>query len=151
MPLHWKLTLPFLGLSLFAAQTVYSEHAQRELHQSSNRYFWWSYIRLDSDPLARRIPAPKASGNTTDNTTQWDLNEVRVDPGMLARLLIISAFPAFFVGAVVVACLALAGVSQVLSFMISMPLLISAWYYFVGLSIDRWNLRRIARHGVGAR
>ena len=151
MRLQWKLTLPLLGLILFAAQTLHSERARQKLHDSSRRYSWWSYVRLDSDPLAKRVAATTANGSTTDTATKWDLNEVQVNPGILARILIISAFPAFLVGGVVVACFALAGVSKILSFMILMPLLICAWYYFVGLSIDRWSLRRSTRQGASAR
>ena len=51
--------------------------------------------------------------------------------------LMISAIPAFAVGAIAVGGLGRLGISQVSSFMVLMPLLISTWYYALGLLIDR--------------
>jgi hypothetical protein len=36
------------------------------------------------------------------------------------------------------------GMNQILSFMISMPLLIFGWFYFVGWLLDRWSFKRLA-------
>jgi len=47
--------------------------------------------------------------------------------------LMISAIPAFAVGAIAVGGLGRLGISQVSSFMVLMPLLISTWYYALGL------------------
>jgi hypothetical protein len=49
-------------------------------------------------------------------------------------LLVLSAVPAFVVGAAIVRGLGQMGVSEITSFMISMPLLIVAWFYFIGLA-----------------
>jgi hypothetical protein len=54
----------------------------------------------------------------------WDLKDRWIDPGMAAEILMIAAFPAFAVSAVIVGGLGRLGVNQVWSFMISMPLLI---------------------------
>jgi hypothetical protein len=54
-----------------------------------------------------------------------------------AKFLMLSALPAFVFGTAVVRGLASLGVSEVWSFAIVMPLLISAWFYFVGWLIDR--------------
>jgi len=50
----------------------------------------------------------------------------------------LSALPAFVVGRAVVSGLARLGVSEVWSFAILMPVLVVAWFYFVGWLIDRW-------------
>lgn len=57
----------------------------------------------------------------------------------MARVLGLSALPAFLVGGVVTNSLARLGVSEVSSFMVSMPILIFTWYYFVGCLLDRWR------------
>jgi hypothetical protein len=49
----------------------------------------------------------------------------------------ISALPAFVVGAISVKALAHLGISEVWSFVILMPFLIFAWFYFVGWLIER--------------
>ena len=54
----------------------------------------------------------------------------------------ISAFPAFIVGALIVSGLGRVGVNEVLSFMLLVPPLIFAWYYFLGWSVDRWRRKR---------
>lgn len=70
--------------------------------------------------------------------------DVWVDPGWLARCHVLSALPAFVVGVGIVRGLGRLGVSEVISFMISMPLLIFAWFYFVGWLLDRWRQKRRA-------
>jgi hypothetical protein len=52
------------------------------------------------------------------------------------------ALPAFAIGLFITFGLGKFGISEVLSFMISMPLLVSTWFYFVGWLIDRWRLKR---------
>ena len=69
---------------------------------------------------------------------------VLVEPGLLAKCLILSAVPGFLLGAGIVHSLSRLGVSEVTSFMISMPLLILVWFYFVGWLFDRWNRKRSA-------
>jgi hypothetical protein len=153
MRLHWRLVLPVVGLMLFTSETYHSVvRLNRETHQSPHRYFWWSSIRLDSDPLKPRTSiAPSCAAETT-NCTTWDLQQVWITPGLLARSLMISALPAFLAGAFLVSAGAHFGVSEVSSFMISMPLLIFTWYYFIGWLVDRWR-RKWAQplQGVGAR
>jgi hypothetical protein len=65
-----------------------------------------------------------------------------VTPGLLDRLLVYSALPAFLAGAAIVISLSKRGVDEVLTFMVSMPILLFGWYYFVGWLIDRWSHRR---------
>jgi hypothetical protein len=52
-------------------------------------------------------------------------------------LLELSAFPAFFACVAVIRGFGRFGVSEFASFMVSMPLLLFAWYYFLGWLIDR--------------
>jgi hypothetical protein len=126
-----------MGLSLFIALTHNSLRMNRDIQKRSpSRYFWWTSIRLDSDPLNRhpkRTTTPCKNGE--GNCANWELPPiVWVDPSCLAKFLMLSALPAFVFGTAVVRGL---GVSEVWSFAIVMPLLISAWFYFVGWLIDR--------------
>lgn len=143
MKLRWRLLLPVVGLLLFSFGS-YESFAHRVFPHS--RYFWWSSIRLDSDPLNKRFPAERPlCRNNADDSVDCALVDplgVYVNPGWLARFLFLTALPAFLLGAGVVGGLGRLGVSQLLSFMISMPLLICAWFYFVGWVVDRWLTRR---------
>jgi hypothetical protein len=56
----------------------------------------------------------------------------------------LSALPAFALGAVCVRSLAVVGINEVWSFAVLMPLLIFAWFYLVGALIDRWIGRRLS-------
>jgi hypothetical protein len=131
--MRWRLALPFIGLILFAGVTYRSLRIHRALG-SPSRYFWWSSIRLDSDPLDKKPHSPVSTG--------WDLRNMWVDPGWVDQLLFVSALPAFAAGAIVVSGLGRLGISEVSSFMISVPLFIFAWYYFLGWLIQRWTCKR---------
>jgi hypothetical protein len=72
----------------------------------------------------------------------WDPVSIWVDPGWLAKMLMVSALPAFAIGALIVGGLGRLGTNEVWTFMISMPILICAWYYLVGWLVDRWAFRR---------
>jgi hypothetical protein len=128
MRVRWKVVLPFCGLVLFAVVTYRSIVENRALVHNDGRYFFWSGLRLDSDPLKQH------SESLGDPLDVW------VDPGCVTRCLIISALPAFLVSAAAVQGLAKLGISEVLTFMVFAPLLILAWFYFFG-----WILDRLAR------
>jgi hypothetical protein len=140
---RWQLILPVVGLLLFAGESYISLRNNREAQKTPSRYFWWVSIRLDSDPLSQRpqvaIPCKDAQGDCVS----WDPVSLWVEPGLLAEALMLSALPAFVVGAFVVATLGRFGVSEVSSFMVTMPLLICAWYWVVGWLIDRWRFKRL--------
>jgi hypothetical protein len=148
MPKRWRIALPCIGLSLFIALTHGSLRMNREIQKRSpSQYFWWTSIRLDSDPLNRH---PKSTTtpckNGEENCVNWELPPiVWVDPSWAAKFLMLSALPAFVVGTAAVRGLASLGVSEVWSFAIVMPLLILAWFYFVGWLIDRWVHKRSQR------
>lgn len=57
--------------------------------------------------------------------------------------LMVSALPAIAVAKLIVAGLGCFGVNQIWSFMVSMPLLLSAWYFFLGWLVDRWKFKRL--------
>jgi len=73
-----------------------------------------------------------------------DPEYILVEPGLTAKCLVIFALPAFLVGLAIVVGLARLGVNQVLSFMVSMPPLIFAWFYFLGWLVDRRRAKRLA-------
>jgi hypothetical protein len=137
--MRWRLVLPVIGFVLFAGVTYDSFTLNRPVHRNG-QYFWWSFISLDSDPLNERHqdPCDGREGCVASWDSRW------IEPGPLALLLVFSAFPAFFVGAIVFHELGRLGVSEVASFFVSMPLLISAWYYFIGWLVDRWRGRHRA-------
>jgi hypothetical protein len=132
-----RLILPIVGLFLFAAETRHSVRTNREGHSPSNRYFWWSFIPLDSDPKSKhpRVPTPCKTGEK--NCTTWELPNIWVDPGWLSKWFMLSAAPAFVVEGLILGGLGHLGINQVWAFMISMPMLVFAWYYLVGWLIDR--------------
>ena len=138
--MRFKLIFPTIGLLLFAGVT-YSSYRGWQIQSTTGRYFWWSSLRLDSDPLNKRLAARCSNGEA--NCASWDLlQDTWGDPGWIAKGLMVSALPAFMVGAVIVHGLGHLGVNEVWSFLTSMPVLISAWYYFIGWLLDRFKSRR---------
>jgi hypothetical protein len=147
--MRWRLILPILGLTLFAFVS-YRSFRNPVLRSANGRYFWWGTIRLDTDPLNKRhlVSPCKENPNTAEACIDWDdLEYFSASPGLLAALLAFSALPAFIAGLVIVTVLGRFGISQVSSFMVSMPLLLAAWYYFVGWLIDRRRSKRSANLG----
>ena len=142
MRMPWRLILPILGISLFAFVSYHPP-----LRPANSRYFWWSTVRLDADSLNKRPHAPKPCEGKTEVCIDWDDMVWDLHPGWQANLLMLSALPAFIASLVIVTVLGRFGVSQVASFMVSMPLLLAAWYYFVGWRIDRRRSKRSAQPG----
>jgi hypothetical protein len=129
MQQRWRIVLPVAGLLLFSGVS-YNSWRMRETQRTPTRYFWWSYIPLDSDPT-----------NSRKEGADWEL-ERWAKPGW-GIFLVLSALPAFFVGGIAIGALGKLGVSQVSSFMFLMPVLIVAWYYFVGWLLDRRRHKRL--------
>ncbi|HKW63690.1 MAG TPA: hypothetical protein VJN89_14160 [Candidatus Acidoferrum sp.] len=121
--------MPAVGLLLFALE-AWESNRDSQFQPSPRRYYWWSFIQLDSDPLNRR-PHPQDQG--------WDLPYKIVDPGYLANFIYLSGLPAFAASALVLRALSRLGVSQALTFFISAPILLFTWYYFLGWLLDRWR------------
>lgn len=80
--------------------------------------------------------------NDGENCTSWDLSAIWVDPGWLVKCLMLSALPAFLLEAVILNVLGRLGINQIWCFLITMPLLILAWFYFVSWLIDRLIFQR---------
>ena len=141
MRARWRFILPVVALIAFGAESCLSLRLNRSLGTTPRRYYWWSSIRLDTDPLNKnpKVPAPCKSG---EEDCEWIPNFIWIDPGYLTESLMLLALPAFALGAISVSGLAHLGVSEVWSFMVLMPLFIIAWFYFVGWLIDRWVRKR---------
>ena len=145
MRMRWRLVLPLVGLFLFSIGSIGSFRFNRQILYGSGKYFWWSSIRLDRDPLNKHPRAMTPCNPATADCLGWDPVSIWVDPGWLAKALMISAFPAFVAGASIVGILGRFGVSQVVTFMIVMPPLICAWYYFVAWMFGYLMKRRRAK------
>src|SRR5262249_42229656 len=126
MRIRWRLILPTIGLLLFAGETRHS-YREWQIEPQPRRYFWWAFIRLDSDPLNRH-PHPLKKNNVKENNGGWELRGKIVDPGYLTQTSLLSGFPAFLLSKLIRNALSRFGISQVLSFMISTPILLAAWY-----------------------
>jgi hypothetical protein len=83
---RWRIVFPVFGLILFSAVSYCSYETRR----GPSKYFYWSLVRLDSDPA--------------NKDTNWDLTGADrwVDPESLDKILLFSALPAFIVGGVAV-------------------------------------------------
>lgn len=148
MRIRWSMILPIIGLVLFVAVSYRSMRDNHAPEDRPNKYYWWSSLRLDTDPLNQhpiapaKLPCPDGSANCAD----WELRAKWVTPGLLDRLLVFSAFPAFLAGTAIVAGLSKLGIDEVLTFFVSMPILLFVWYYLVGslieLLVDRWKQPR---------
>ncbi len=125
---------------MFAGLTYDSVRIDREINNNAGRYFWWLTLRLDSEPGNSQL-STSCNGANVD-CTSWDPAYLWVDIGWLAKALIFSAFPAFLVGGAIVGGFRRLGVSEVISFMISMPPLIASWYFLIGWLIDRYTGKR---------
>jgi hypothetical protein len=148
----WRISLLLLGLTVFALITYQSATQSREFnknagfHNGYERYFWWSSIRLDSDPLNRRAlsahPTCKDNPDGSKDCTFSDPVGIWIDPGWLVQGITIIALPAFLIGVRAVRVLGRLGVSELRTFMIFMPMLILGWLYLVGWLFDRWSIKR---------
>jgi hypothetical protein len=137
------MVLPICGLSIFALLTYQSFEFNR--HIPRGRYFWWSWERLDSDPLGKhpQLQVSEPCFNEETDCSPKQTIYIDIDPGWLVKGLTLVALPAFLIGIVIVRGMARLGVSEVVSFMFSMPLLIIAWFCFVGWLVDRWRAKRM--------
>jgi hypothetical protein len=127
MKTPWRWILPICGLVLFGAESVTSIRLNRQ-YGTTERYFYWSFIRLDSNPLGKNVREPS-------HVPIWG---IWIDPGYLTKALMFGALPALVGGMFIVKRLASLGVSEVSSFAVAMPLLIFAWLYFLGACLDHW-------------
>jgi hypothetical protein len=129
MKIRWRVALPCIGLLLFALISIQSF----QWRAPNSRYLRWSGISLDSQPRSQSRSACK---DGTENCSEWGSESI-VDPGVLGMALVVSALPAFFLDLLIVHAFRLMGLSDVYTFMISMPLLLGGWYYLLGRLVER--------------
>jgi hypothetical protein len=137
--MRWRLIVPVIGLTLFAGITVESLHRKRSYQKDPSRYLYWSSIRLDSNPLKMQPQSTTPCKDVEESCVGWDPVVQWVSPGLLPVIMMVSAWPVFFVGMRAVRALGHHGISEISSFMVVMPLLVAVWYYAIGWSIDRWK------------
>jgi len=140
----WRLVLPIVGILLFSLVSWHSFKVSGEIHQHfPNKYFYWSAIRLDTDPANRRN---WDVGKCRDNDENcWELRDTWVDPSFFDIFVLLTAFPVFVLGRLIVGFLGTMGINQLTSFMLLMPELLVIWFYFVGRMLDGWIQRRSKR------
>src|SRR5579863_4636046 len=142
MRIRWSGILSILGLILFAAVTYRSLPANEHERIAPRRYYWWSSLRLDSDPLNKNSAPAVPCAAEIPNCSSGEFPNTKIAPGWLEKSLVVTAFPAFLVGFAIVAGLSKLGVDEVLTFFVSMPILLFGWFYLVGWLIERWLDRR---------
>jgi hypothetical protein len=141
--MQWRWILPVAGLALFLLQSYDSLRKQPHF----GRYFYWFTLRLDSDPQNKSRPKePPDTPCRSDNEpcTGWVDEKFGVQPDWPRVLPILSALPAFICSWAIILALSRFGVSEILAFMTSMPVLIFVWYYFLGWLVDRSRIRKFA-------
>jgi len=143
------MALPIIGIILFSAASYHSLRRNQEIQRAPSRYFWWSAIRLDSDPANKRNWGATPCEGGKENCVGWDLRTIWVYPSLTEQFLMLSALPAFVVGEFAVRGLGRMGISQVSSFMFLMPVLIFAWYYLIGWLLE--SRLDVAARGCGGR
>jgi len=145
MPLRCCVILPVLGLVLFTVVTHKSMSINPPAETVPNKYYWWSSLRLDTDPLNRNPKPASPCEGRKDGCADAAASVTHVTPGWLDRLLTYSALPAFLAGAGLVITLSKRGVDEVLTFMVSMPIFLFFWFFFVGWMLDRLIFRLMQR------
>ena len=145
---RWSIILPVAGLALFTVVSYRSALVNRELQRSPNRYFWWSALLLDSDPLDQNPKPAALCQYEASHCANWEVPGKSGAPGWLDRVLVFSSLPAFLAGCAVVFAFGRMGIDEVLSFMVVMPMLLFTWFHLAGRLIDR--LRHKRRQARGA-
>jgi len=146
MRMRWRLVLSLWGLILFALLTYHAARWNRETRQGHpSRYFWWGATRLDSDPMNKHPRRPLPCEQGTDDCISFDPEYISVEPGLMQKALVLSALPGFLSSLAVVRGLARLGVSELVSFMLTTPVFIFAWFYSLGWLLDRRRYRRSVR------
>ena len=96
----WQVVLPICGLLFFAMGTYFSMRWNSEVNRSRPaRYFYWSSIKLDSDPLNKHPLAnsTRPCSEGTEDCVDWEPQSIWVDASVAARTFFWVALPAFVV------------------------------------------------------
>lgn len=142
----WSVVLPIVGILLFSLVSWQSFKVNREIQQHlPSKYFYWSAIRLDTDPANRRNWDVGKRRDGDENCGGWELRAIWVEPSLFGTFVLLIAFPAFVLGRLIVGLLGTEGINQLTSFMLLMPVLLLIWFWFVGWVFDRWIHRRSKR------
>jgi hypothetical protein len=136
MRVRWKLVLPILAIIAFGVESVASFRVNQHLATTRGKYYWWSSIRLDTDPLNKH-PEAHAWCKPGQENCQEQFTFVWIDSSYATRLLEVLALPAFALGGVLVGGLAKFGINEVWSFMALVPFLVVTWFYLVGWLVER--------------
>jgi hypothetical protein len=145
MRLRWRIVLPLLSLMLSIAITYLSVRANGGLRDGSGRYFWWSPIRLDSDPLSRNEASNLRASPCPDGVKNCMVTEpifISVHPGLITKFYMVAVFPALLATLLITFGLGRFGINEIVSFLIAMPLLTFAWTYLIGRILDWWTAKR---------
>lgn len=142
MKIRLRWILPAFGLLLFFGETYASTQLNRQLKVRNHyrKYFYWGTFRLQTDPL-NKVPSPPCPPSLANCSEWWDIGGVIIDPGFLLETQLISGLPAFLVGMKTVHGLGRLGVNEVYCFFFLTPILLFAWYFFVGWVLDRLLIR----------
>ncbi len=151
---RWSLILPIYGLTLFMLITGFSINARREgRYPSDSSAFYWGAERLETDPLnkhprpqTRPAPCEEPGGNCVE----WDPVYVWIEPGILQKVLVLSALPSFLIEGLVLSGSAKLGLNQIPIFFISMPIFLFAWFYLLGWLIDRRRNKRMLKSATAS-
>src|SRR5215475_2443354 len=150
MKLRWRTILPLLGLLAFGIESYHSLAMNRRLGATAGKYYYWSSIRLDKDPLnknprtsspcngAIRLNSPSESDSAPGGCA-WETQYIWVHPSYFAEAFMAAALPAFGLSALTVRGLSRLGINEVWSFLVSMPVYVLGWFYLLGRVIDRWS------------
>jgi hypothetical protein len=147
----WQIALPLAGLLVFGLVSRREFQIHRELPPRfpHAKYFFWAATRLDTDPQ-NRIPHQESKGcNSQENCVTWDLSQRR-GTGLLPALLALTAIPVFLIDWPIRSSLGHFGVSELTTFMWSMPILLALWYYIVGRWFDNRRNRKSQRYPKSA-
>jgi len=137
MRIRWQVVLPIFGLFLFALQTYGSFRLHHQFRIASDRYFYWSAIRLDSRPGQSDHQRSTTYQSDSHDEHAWLREWDSANSSPIGRTLMVIATPAFAICGILVSALAHFGISEVPAFMILLPTLQCVWLYFVGLLIQK--------------
>jgi len=141
MRIRFSAILPALGLLLFALVTYRSMRVNAQGPDGPHKYYWWSSLRLDTDPQNQGARPTNPCQDQQQNCTDWKPAHLDIAPGGLEKSLVYTALPAFLAGSGLVIALSKLGVNEVLTFMVCMPILLFLWLYFAGWLLDRLIFR----------
>src|SRR5258708_12368138 len=110
MQLRWSAILALIGLFLFTAVAYRSMPANHHEREAPRRYYWWSSLRLDSDPLDRNPAPAKPCPEGIANCSNGETPNVKIAPGWLEKFLVVSPFPPFLPAFPVLPCLTKPGI-----------------------------------------